>query len=101
MENGSDIANQVLHSHVFRLLEDMPDVIYTVDLDMNLTYFNKACQQVSRDYFGHDLSIGENLANFFKKQDSKKLLQLLELIKSSTSVKFEDKLTKAGLDYLF
>ena len=101
IENGSAIVNQVLHSHVFRLLEDMPDVIYTVDLDMNLTYFNKACQQVSKDYFGHDLSIGENLAKLFKKQDSKKLLKLLELIKSSTFVKFEDKLTKAGLDTYF
>lgn len=101
MENGSAIANQVLHSHVFRLLEDMPDIIYTVDLDINLTYFNKACQQVCKDYFGHDLSIGENLANLFKKQDSKKLLQLLELIKSSTSVKFEDRLTKAGIATYF
>lgn len=101
MENDTTLANQVLHSHVFGLLEDMTDVIYTVDLNMNLTYFNKACKQVSRDYFGHDLVIGENLSSLFKKQDSKKFLKLLELIKSSTAVKFEDKISKAGLDTFF
>lgn len=101
MENDSALANQVLHSHVFRLLEDMPDVIYTVDLDLNLTYFNKACQQVCRDYFGHDLRIGYNLAHLFKNQDSKKLLKLLELIKSSKPVKFDDKVSKEGMDTYF
>jgi PAS domain S-box-containing protein len=101
MESGSAIANHVLQSHVFSLLEDMPDVIYMVDLDMNLTYCNKACLQVCRDYFGHDLSIGENLAKLFKKKDSQKLLKLLELIKSSTSVKFDDRITKRGVDTYF
>ncbi len=101
MENGSDTTNLSLHSHVFRLLEDMPDIIYTVDMGMNLTYFNKACQLVCKDYFGQDLEIGLNLSSIFKKKDSTKLFRLLEHIKSSTSVKFDDKITKQGLDTYF
>lgn len=101
METGFSNANQVLHSHVFGLLEDMPEVIYTVDLDFNLTYFNKACQQICLDFFGQTVNLGDNLKKFFKEEDSQKLVRILELINSFSSVKFEDKVTKSGLDTFF
>jgi len=101
MEEDPAKNNQDLHSHVFRLLEDIPDVIYTVDLNLNLTYFNKACKTVCFDYFGIQLQLGVNLIDLFKKQDSNKLLFLFNQIKSTITVSFEDKISKDGLDTFF
>ncbi len=73
------------------LIENTPDLIYSVDLDFNLISFNSSLSNLILSSTGIKLERGMNIFNLFGENKRKKYINILEKVKKEGRCIFEDK----------
>lgn len=73
------------------LIENTPDLIYSINLDFNLITFNSSLSNLILSSTGIKLERGMNIFNLFGENKRKKYINLLERVKKEGRCIFEDK----------
>lgn len=83
------------------LINNMPDIFYSLDMDLKLINFNKAFNEISIDYFGHTPMLGDSPVIIMSKVDKARLKQFTSKAQKGAHFSFEDKISKNHIETYF
>lgn len=83
------------------LVNNMPDIFYSLDLDLKLINFNKAFYEICIDYFGQAPMLGDSPLTIMSKVDKKRLEQFTLKAQKGVHFSFEDKISKNHINTYF
>jgi PAS domain S-box-containing protein len=80
------------------LINNMPDIVYSFDNDLNLINFNNEFAIISKNYFGKEPTVGSSVLELISNYDQNKLKDFIAKTKAYKHFSYEDKLSKNGID---
>ncbi len=87
----TELEKKEKETHFKALIENTPDLIYSLDLDFNLITFNSSFAKVMKIFANIRIEPGMNIFNLFGEKKRKKYIGILERIRKEGRCVFYDK----------